>query len=109
MINREVVRRVLRKLGVDEWLIHTVIALYTEACTVVRTYAVLSESFEVKVGLHQGSVQHPLMLASVMDVVSREARSGLTSELLYADVSTYGTNNGAFWWLNGELSFLTTD
>ena len=30
-------------------------ALYTEACTVVRTDAGLSESFEVKVGLHQES------------------------------------------------------
>ena len=40
----------------DEWLIRTVMALYTEACTVVRTDAGLSESFEVKVGLHQGSV-----------------------------------------------------
>ena len=35
-------------------------ALYTEACTVVRTDAGLSESFEVKVDLHQGSVLSPL-------------------------------------------------
>ena len=46
----------LRKLDVDEWLILTVMALYTEACTVVRTDARLSENFEVKVGLYQGSV-----------------------------------------------------
>ena len=32
---------------------------YTEACTVVITDAGLSESFEVKVGLHQGSVLSP--------------------------------------------------
>ena len=51
-VPREVVRWALRKLGVDEWLIRTVMALYTEACTVVRTDAGLSESFEVKVGLH---------------------------------------------------------
>ena len=65
-----------RKQGVDEWLIRTVMALYTEACTVVRTDAGLSESFEVKVGWHQGSVLSPLF-AAVMDVVSSEARSGL--------------------------------
>ena len=53
---REVVRWDLRKLGVDEWLIRTVMALYTEDCTVVRTDVELSESFEVNVGLHQGSV-----------------------------------------------------
>ena len=44
-------------------------ALYTEACTVVRTEAGLS----------------PLLFAAFMDVVSSEARSGLPSELLYAD------------------------
>ena len=43
------------------------------------------EGFEVKVGLHQGSVLSPLLFAAVMDVVSREARSGLPSELLYTD------------------------
>ena len=78
-------RWTLRKLGVDEWLIRTVMALYTKACTVVRTDAGLSESFEVKVGLHQGSVLSPLLFAAVMDVVSSEARSCLPSELLYAN------------------------
>ena len=43
-----------------------------EACTVVRTDAGLSESFEVKVGFHQGSVLSPLFFADVMDVVSSE-------------------------------------
>ena len=58
---------------------------WSEACTVVRTAAGLSESFEVKVGLHQESVLSPLLFAAVIDVVSSEARSGLPSELLYAD------------------------
>ena len=52
-VPREVVRWALRKLGVDEWLIRIVMALYTEDCTVVKTDAGLNESFEVKVGLHQ--------------------------------------------------------
>ena len=51
----------------------------------VRTDAGLSESFEVKVSLHQGSVLSPLLFAAVMDVVSSDAKSGLPSELLYAD------------------------
>ena len=71
--------------GVDNWLIRTVMALYTEACTVVRTDAGLGEHFEVKVGLHQESVLSPLLFAAVMDVVSSEARSGLPSKLRYAD------------------------
>ena len=64
-----------KKLGVDEWLIRTVMAFYTEACTVVRTDAGRSKSFEVKVCLHQGSLLSPLLFAAVMDVVSSEARS----------------------------------
>ena len=59
--------------------------MYTEACTVVRTDAGLSESFKVKVGLHQGSVLRTLLFYAVMDVVSSKARSDLPSELLYAD------------------------
>ena len=84
-VPREVVRWALRKLHVNEWLIRTAMALYTEVCTVVRTDAGLSESFEVNVGLHQGSVLDPLLFAAVMDVVSSEARSGLPCKLLYAD------------------------
>ena len=34
-VPREVVRCALRNPGVDKWLIRTVMALYTEACTVV--------------------------------------------------------------------------
>ena len=59
---------------IDEWLVRIVMALYTKACTVVRTDAGLSESFQVKVGLHQGSVLSPLLYSAVMDVVFSEAR-----------------------------------
>ena len=80
-VPREVVKWALRKLGVDEWLIPTVMSLYTEDCTVVRTDTELIESFEVKVG----SVLSPLLFAVVMYVAYNESRSGLPSELLYAD------------------------
>ena len=72
-VPREVVRCALRKLGLDEWSIRAVMALYTEACTVVRTDAGLSESFKVNVGLHQGSVMNPLLFTAVIDVVSSDA------------------------------------
>ena len=67
-------------------------------CHGFRTDAGLRESFEVKVGLHQGFVLSPLWFAVVMDVVSSGARSGLPSELLHAVDCTYGTNNGAAWY-----------
>ena len=47
IVQRKVVRWALWKLGVDEWLIRTLVALYTEACTVVKTDVGLSESFDV--------------------------------------------------------------
>ena len=47
-------RWAFEKLGIDEWLIRTVMALYTEDCTVVRTDAGLSVSFEVKVVFTKG-------------------------------------------------------
>ena len=68
-VPREVARWALWKLGVDEWRIRTVMALYAEACIVVRTDAELSESFEVNVALHPGSVLSPLLFTAVMDVV----------------------------------------
>ena len=39
----------------------------------------------MKVCLHQGSVLSPLLFAVVMGVFSSEERSGLPSQLLYAD------------------------
>ena len=44
-----------------------------------------STEFEVKVGVHQGSVLSPLLFVSVMEVVTRGIKEGLPWELLYAD------------------------
>ena len=45
----------------------------------------LSEEFEVKVGMNQGSVLSPFLFAVVVDVVTESAREGGLSELLYAN------------------------
>jgi len=59
-------------------------AMYEGAQTVVRTTGD-SKAFNVKVGLHQGSVWSPLLFVIVMEIISRELRAGLSLELLYAD------------------------
>jgi Reverse transcriptase (RNA-dependent DNA polymerase) len=51
----------------------------------VQTDDDLSEWFDVKVGLHQGSALSPLLFIIVMEVVSGEIRGGLPGELLYVD------------------------
>ena len=44
----------------------------------------LSEEFEVKVTMHQGSVLSPFLFEVVIDVVNEFAREGALSELLYS-------------------------
>jgi len=53
-VPREVIRWVVCKLGVEEWLVSAVMSMYTGANTVVRTVYVNSNSFQVSVGMHQG-------------------------------------------------------
>ena len=62
-----------------------VTSLYEGAKTRVRVGLELSEEFEVKVGVHQGSVLSPLVFAIMVDVVTESVRNGLVSEMLYAD------------------------
>ncbi len=76
-------RWALRKAGVEEWLVDTVMCMYTDAQTVVRTEDGDSEWFDVLVGLHQGSALSPLLFIIVMGVISREIKDGLPWELLY--------------------------
>ena len=45
----------------------------------------LSEEFEVKVGVHQGSALSPFLFEIVVDVITESVRNGLMSEMLYAD------------------------
>ena len=58
-------------------------SLYEGAKTRVRVDSELSEEFDVKVGMHKGSVPSTFILAVVVDVVT--GRKGELSELLYAD------------------------
>ena len=53
----------------------------------IRTAFGNSESFSVKVGVHQGSVLSPLLFVIVMEAVTKNIREGLPWELLYADDS----------------------
>ena len=70
-VQRELISWAMRKLGVEEWLVSAVMSMYSGAKTVVRTVHGNSKSFEVKVGMHQGSALSSLLFVIVMEAISR--------------------------------------
>ena len=84
-VPQKVLEWALSKKEIQEVLITSVMSLYEGAKTWVRVDSELSEEFEVKVGMHQGSVRSPFLFAVVVDVVTEFAREGALRELLYAD------------------------
>ena len=84
-IPRSVLWWAMRKLGVEEWIVRMVQAMYTDVRSSVRVNSKYSSEFQVKVGLHQGSVLSPILFIIVMEALSIEFRTGCPWELLYAD------------------------
>ena len=60
-------------------------SLYDGAKTRVRVDSELSEEFEVKVGMHQGSVLSPFLFVVVVDAVTKFVREHALTELLHSD------------------------
>ena len=89
-VPREVLWWSLRKLRVDEWLVTAIKSMYEGATTAVKLKSGESKEFEVKVGVHQGSVLSSLSFVIVLEALSMVFREGLPWELLYADASDMG-------------------
>ena len=60
-------------------------AMYENVVTLIKTKDGGSDSFEVKIGVHQGSVLSPLLFIIVLGALSKEFRDFLPWELFYAD------------------------
>ena len=60
----------MRKKGLSETVVRSVMSLYEGAKMRVRWNFELSEEFVAKVGMHQVSVQSPLLFALVVGVVT---------------------------------------
>ena len=60
----------MRKKGMPVDLVRSVLSLYEGAKTRIRLDCELSEEFDVKVGIHQGSVLSPFVFAVLVDVVT---------------------------------------
>ena len=82
---RAVIWWAMRKLGVEKWAVRVVQSMYIGAKSRERINNQLSDEFGVNVGVHQGSVLSPILFILVLEALSRELRTGVPWELLYAD------------------------
>ena len=77
--------------NVEEWAIHVIQGMYTNARSWVRVSGQCSEQFGVGVGVHKGSVFSPLHHGARSFIC--EFRIGLPWELLYVDDLVITTDN----------------
>ena len=75
----------MKKSGIVEKYVQLVQDMYEESKTVVRCAIGTTESFKVKVGLHQGSALIPFLFAVIMDMLTDEVRREPLWTMLFAD------------------------
>ena len=75
----------MRLKKVSEKYIRVVQDMYKNSSTQVRTSAGVSESFEVSVGVHQGSALSPFLFTVIMDCMSEEFRKEAPWNMMFAD------------------------
>ena len=83
----------LKKRGVSEKLVRVIKALFQDSMTTVQCGAGATESFSVKVRLHQDTVLSPFLFALVVDTFDEGARRPLPKDFLYADDLTIVAEN----------------
>ena len=84
-VPREELWYCMRKSGIVEKYVQLVHDMYEGSETVVRCAAGTTESFKVKVGLHQGSTVSPFLFAVIMDRLPDEVRREPPWTMLFAD------------------------
>ena len=75
----------MRKLKLDEWLVKIVQSMYKKVRSRVRVGDEYSNSFDVRVVVHQDSVLSPLLFVIELEALSMEFRRGCPWKILYPD------------------------
>ena len=75
----------MTKSGIAEKYVRLVEDMYEESETVVRCAIGTTESFKVKVGMHQGSALSLFLFAVIMDRLTDEVRREPPWTMLFAD------------------------
>ena len=84
-VPRKAIRWALRRQLVPEKLINQVMCLYEHSTSRAKFAGKTSQSFEVSVGVHQGSALSPLLFNLVIEETTKSCRKGCPWEFLYAD------------------------
>ena len=84
-VPREELWHCMRSSGIAEPYVRAVQDMYKECTTAIRTAVGLTESFQVKVGLHQGSSLSPFLFAVIMDRLTDELREEPPWTMMFVD------------------------
>lgn len=84
-VPRDLIWSALRNHGVPEKYVKLIKDMYHEATTKIKCPAGISNSFPVKVGVHQGSVMSPLLFNTVINYLTCDITDELLLSVLFAD------------------------
>ena len=84
-VPREELWYCMRKSEVNEKYVRVVQYMYENSLTAVRSAVGMTEWFEVKVGLHQGSALSPFLFAVLMDRLTDGVRQDSPWNMMFAD------------------------